>query len=99
MDDATEPKLPLRWPKSPAENVGEPTIPTTAHARMQRARRRGESAGDGWMLFFGVVIAVGYGGLLAAGVLVTWLKWPVLAVVLFMLWRHRPRRRVPPASG
>lgn len=46
-----------------------------------------------WLL--AILIAGGYGAILWAILLLTWVRWPLLVAVGFVLWRHRAwvRRR------
>lgn len=93
----------IRWPSAPQGSVGSPPEPPSQHARVDRARVRGEREFDGASLAIGLIIAGGYGAILYVGILSTWFKWPALAAVLFVLWRNRPRRRrraaAAPTSG
>lgn len=81
----------IRWPNAPEGSVG--SRPEHPPDRVARARRRGEAQFNVWSTVFAVIIAVGYGSLIWAGLLTTWFKWPTLAAVAFVLWRNRPRRR------
>lgn len=79
------------WPVRAPGPVGEPA--QRPPDRVAQARRRGEAQLDDGAGLIALIIAGGYGAVLYVGILSTWFKWPALAVVLVMLWRHRPRRR------
>lgn len=70
--------------------------PTKPSPRLDNIRRRGESTmGVGaWLL--AILIAGGYGAILWGLFLLTWVRWPFLIAVGFVLWRHRSwvRRRL-----
>jgi hypothetical protein len=87
----------IRMPMPPKGSRADDLAVATAPAeRLDRARRRGEaSMGVGAWLLAGI-IAGGYGAVLWVGLLMTWIRWPLLIAIGFVLWRHRDwvRRRM-----